>query len=162
MAEYRFVTVWRLRAPIDVVFAAIDDAEAWPDWWPNVKRVERLAEPNDDGVGAVMRMAMAGRLPYALRFEMRVVKHEPPASIVGTATGELEGVGTWTLHEENGWTVVRYVWEVRTTARWMNALAPLPFVDAIFRFNHHAVMRGGLTGIRKRLGGVDGTYTREE
>jgi hypothetical protein len=28
--------------------------------------------------------------------------------------------------------------------------------------NHHAVMRGGLRGIRRRLGGVDGTYTREE
>ena len=106
MAEYRFVTVWRLRAPIDAVFAIIDKAEEWPQWWPNVKRVERLAEPDDTGVGAVMRMYMAGRLPYALRFDMRVVEHEPPTLIVGTATGELEGVGTWTLHEDAGWTVV--------------------------------------------------------
>jgi hypothetical protein len=44
----------------------------------------------------------------------------------------------------------------------MNLLAPLPFVDAIFRLNHHAVMRGGLAGIRRRLGGVAGTYAREE
>jgi hypothetical protein len=44
----------------------------------------------------------------------------------------------------------------------MNLLAPLPFVDAIFRLNHHSVMRSGLVGIRARLGVVAGTYTREE
>jgi hypothetical protein len=44
----------------------------------------------------------------------------------------------------------------------MNLLAPLPFVDGIFRLNHHAVMRRGLAGIRARLGGVEGTYTRED
>ena len=57
---------------------------------------------------------------------------------------------------------MRYVWAIRTTARWMNVLAPLPFVDEIFRLNHHAVMRNGLAGIRRRLGGVAGTYTRED
>ena len=30
------------------------------------------------------------------------------------------------------------------------------------RLNHHTVMRGGLAGIRRRLGGVAGTYAREE
>ena len=39
MPQYRFVTVWRLQAPIDRVFAEIDDAEAWPTWWPNVRAV---------------------------------------------------------------------------------------------------------------------------
>ncbi len=77
MADYRFVTTWRLHAPIDAVFAVIDDAGAWPSWWPNVR-------------------------------------------------------------------------------------APMPFVEAIFRLNHHAVMRRGLQGIRLRLGGVAGTYTRED
>jgi hypothetical protein len=43
----------------------------------------------------------------------------------------------------------------------MNLLAPLPFVDEIFRLNHHAGMRRGLRGIRERLGGVDGSYQRE-
>jgi hypothetical protein len=33
---------------------------------------------------------------------------------------------------------------------------------AIFRLNHHSVMRAGLVGIRARLGGVAGTYTRED
>lgn len=44
----------------------------------------------------------------------------------------------------------------------MNLLAPLPFVDEIFALNHHAVMRAGLIGIRRRLGGVPGSYRRDD
>lgn len=161
MADYRFVTIWRLEAPIDDVFAALDGIEEWPSWWPSVRRVERLDDGDDGGIGARFRMTFRGRLPYVLRFDLRTTRREPPAVLSGDATGELEGVGEWTLTEDGRWTVVRYVWAIRTTRPWMNLLAPLPFVDAIFRLNHHAVMRDGLEGIRRRLGGVAGTYTRE-
>jgi len=162
MPAYRFVTLWRLAAPIDDVFAAIHDVEAWPQWWPNVRSIVRLADGDPDGIGAVVRTTFVGRLPYRLRFDTRITESVPPTRLVGAATGELEGVGDWTLHEEAGLTVVRYVWAIRTTAPWMNVLAPLPFVDEIFRMNHHAVMRAGLRGIRQLLGGVAGTYTRVE
>jgi len=162
MPQYRFVTVWRLQAPIDRVFAAIDDAEAWPTWWPNVRAVEPLGEGRPDKVGNRYRMTFVGKLPYELRFDSLVSDRRPPTSLVGVATGELEGTGEWTLWTEEDRTVARYVWAIRTTARWMNLLAPLPFVDEIFRLNHHAVMRNGLIGIRRRLGGVAGTYARED
>ena len=161
MPQYRFVTVWRLQAPIDRLFAEIDDAEAWPTWWPNVRAVEPLERAGPDKIGARFRTTFVGKLPYELRFDLRVTDREPPTSLVGVATGELEGTGEWTLWTEEDWTVVRYVWSIRTTARWMNLLAPLPFVDEIFRLNHHAVMRSGLVGIRHRLGGVAGMYARQ-
>jgi hypothetical protein len=162
MTHYRFVTLWRLQAPIERVFAEIDAIEAWPEWWPNVRRVEKLEAGDADGIGAVFATTFVGRLPYPLRFELRVTRRDAPTSLVGAATGELEGVGEWTSWEEGDRTLVRYVWAIRTTASWMNLLAPLPFVDAIFRLNHHSVMRAGLAGIRSRLGGVAGTYTRED
>ena len=162
MADYRFVTIWRLEAPIEHVFSVIEDIETWPVWWPNVRRVEKLEDAGEDGIGAAFATTFVGRLPYQLRFDLRVTRREPPTSLVGDATGELEGVGDWSLWEQDGATLVRYVWAIRTTAAWMNLLAPLPFVDAIFRLNHHAVMRAGLVGIRSRLGGVAGTYTRED
>lgn len=162
MPQYRFVTIWRLQAPIERVFAEIDDAEAWPTWWPNVRAVELLEDAGPDKIGARFRTTFIGKLPYELRFDLRVSDRQPPTSLVGVATGELEGTGEWTLWTEEDWTVVRYVWAIRTTARWMNLLAPLPFVDEIFRLNHHAVMRSGLVGIRRRLGGVAGTYDRED
>jgi carbon monoxide dehydrogenase subunit G len=162
VADYRFVTTWRLRAPIAAVFALIDDVDTWPAWWPNVRSVERITGADPDGLGGKVRITFVGRLPYRLRFDMEVTRHDPPSSLVGVATGELAGVGEWTLSEDGDWTVVRYVWAIRTTRAWMNALAPVPFVDAIFRLNHHAVMRSGLTAIRRRLGGVEGSYTRVE
>lgn len=162
VASYRFVTEWRLKAPIEDVYAVIEDAEAWPSWWPSVRAVERLHEGDENLIGAVDHMTFVGRLPYRLAFDTRVTHREPPTSLVGAATGELEGVGEWSLHPDGEWTVARYVWAIRTTRAWMNLLAPLPFVDAIFRLNHHAVMRDGLEGIRRRLGGVAGTYRRVE
>jgi hypothetical protein len=162
MPAYRFVTVWRLRAPIGDVFRVIDDIDAWPEWWPHVREVARLEAAGPDGLGGTAGMTFLGKLPYKLRFDMRVSRRDPPTALAGDATGELVGSGTWTLSEEAGWTVVRYVWAIQTTRRWMNLLAPLPFVDEIFRLNHHAVMRGGLRGIRDRLGGVEGTYARED
>jgi hypothetical protein len=161
MPAYRFVNVWRLRAPIQDVFRIIDDVDAWPEWWPGVEAVERLGEAGADGLGASVRATFLGKLPYRLRFDLRITRRAPPTSLAGDATGELVGTGTWTLWEEPGWTGVRYVWAISTTRRWMNLLAPLPFVDEIFRLNHHAVMRRGLRGIRERLGGLEGTYQRE-
>ena len=162
MPAYRFVTEWRIQAPIDRVFTTIEDSRAWPEWWPSVRAVERLSPGEDGGIGTVDRMTFVGRLPYRLEFDMRVTRRDPPTSLVGAATGELEGVGDWSLAQDGAWTRVRYVWAIRTTRPWMNLLAPLPFVDAIFRLNHHAVMRDGLKGIRRRLGGVAGTYARLE
>ena len=162
MADYRFVTVWRLQAPIDRVFAEIEAIEFWPAWWPNVRAVEKLEAGDVDGIGSVFRMTFVGKLPYGIRFDLRTTRREWPTALTGEATGELEGVGEWTLWVEGDWTLVRYVWAIRTTAAWMNLLAPLPFVDGIFRLNHHSVMRGGLDGIRRRLGDIAGTYTRED
>lgn len=162
MPTYRFVTEWRLQAPIDRVYALIEDTQAWPDWWSSVKAVERLSQGDGNGLGVVDRMTFVGRLPYRLAFDMRVTRREPPTAIVGSATGELEGVGEWSLRAEGERTVVRYTWSIRTNRAWMNALARLPLVDQIFSLNHHSVMRAGLAGIRRRLGGVAGTYRRED
>jgi hypothetical protein len=166
MPSYRFVTEWRIAAPSDRVFAAIEDTQGWPEWWPSVRSVERLHRGGDDPehpmLGVTDRMTFVGRLPYQLAFDMRVAMFDPPRRLVGTATGELEGVGDWSLRTDGDWTVARYVWSVRTNPAWMNLLGRLPLVGEIFALNHHAVMRAGLRGLRAHLGGVAGTYRRED
>jgi hypothetical protein len=159
MAYYEFATIWRLDAPVGQVFELIDHPADWPGWWPAVLDVTELEPPGPDGVGAAYAATMRGRLPYALVFEATSTRREPPYRLELAATGELEGTGTWALTESEGMAIVRYDWRIRTTARWMNMLAPLPFVDPIFRLNHHAVMRSGLAGIRRKLG-VVGSYER--
>ena len=150
MAGYRFLTTWVLAAPIERVFDAIHDSEAWPSWWKGVEEVER-EEPGDaDGVGALDRYVWKSRLPYRLEFRMRITRVERPHFMEGEAVGELQGEGRWRLFEGDDGTAVVYEWNVRTTERWMNVLAPVarPF----FAWNHDVVMRQGGEGLARLLG----------
>ena len=126
MADYSFVTEWRLDAPIERVYEAIHDSLAWPDWWPAVKAVEEIRPPRErSGIGSVRRYTFKGSLPYTLSFDLAVERIDRPNVLAGRASGELEGTGVWTLREEGGQTVARYDWNIRTTRWWMNLLAPL-------------------------------------
>ena len=46
------------------------------------------------------------RLPYRLGFDIHVRRVEPPTTLEAYATGELEGVGRWTLTPADGGTLV--------------------------------------------------------
>jgi len=154
MADYRFVTEWQVSAPIDAVWEVLTHPDDWPTWWKGVEKVAKLdpdpaIEGSVDQVGERRRYTWKSRLPYRLVFDMTLTRSERPYLLEGHATGELEGIGTWTLAERDGGTRVRYVWEVRTTRAVMNI--PFPFLRQIFEMNHDAVMRWGAQGLARRL-----------
>ena len=149
MAEYRFLTTWCLEAPIDAVWDALHDSARWPAWWRGVEEAVELEPGDEDGVGSLARYAWRSRLPYRLEFEMRTTRVERPFLIEGVAGGELAGEGRWRLFEGRG-TAVVYEWNVRTTAPWMNLLAPL--ARPVFAWNHDVVMRQGAEGLARLLG----------
>jgi len=156
MADYSFVTEWRLEAPIERVYEALHDSLAWPDWWPAVKAVEEIRPATGPGgIGNVRRYTFKGKLPYTLTFDMIVERAERPTALAGRASGELDGTGVWTLRDDGGVTHARYDWSIRTTRWWMNLLAPL--ARGAFRSNHDFVMQSGAKGICGLLGGVSGT-----
>jgi len=157
MASYSFVTIWRHRAPIEAVYDALHDSLRWPEWWSSVKAVEEISPGDPETlVGNVRRYTFKGALPYLLSFDMRVTNAVRPETLAGSATGELEGTGVWTLTQEaDGVTAARYDWNIRTNRWWMNLLAPL--AGGVFRANHDVVMRAGAAGLCTRLGGVAGS-----
>ena len=149
MSEYAFVTLWHVRAPIDLVWEELFHSERWPRWWKGLERVVEVRRGDDNSVGSIRRFTWKGRLPYTLVVDMRVTRVEPPVTLESAASGELEGQGLWRLsHDEDG-TMVRYEWNVRTTKRWMNVLAPL--ARPLFRWNHDMVMRDGGKGLKQLL-----------
>jgi Polyketide cyclase / dehydrase and lipid transport len=150
MAEYSFVTAWCLDAPIEPVFAAIDDAARWPQWWKGVTRAELVEPGAQDGIGREWRFTWRSRLPYDLTFDSRVTRREPPHLLEGAADGELVGVGRWRLYSGAAGTAVIYEWNVRTARAWMNRLAPV--ARPLFAWNHDAVMRQGGAGLARLLG----------
>ena len=149
MAQYEFLTTWCLDAPIDRVFDALRDSARYPQWWKGVESVVLLAPGDADGVGEASRFTWRSVLPYELSFDARVTRVVRPHLIQGSASGELEGTGTWRLFEGQG-TAAVYEWRVRTTRRWMNVLGPV--ARPAFAWNHDAVMRQGAAGLAGLLG----------
>ncbi len=97
MAAYSFVTRWFVDAPIERVFAAIEDAPRWPSWWKAVLTVDLVQAGGSDGVGTITRTAWRSALGYGLSFDATVTKREPPGELEVESTGELVGRGRWQL-----------------------------------------------------------------
>ena len=150
MPEYRFISTWRIPAPIDDVWDVVADSLGWPEWWPAVTRVEELKQGEASGAGNVRRYTFKGALPYALSFEMEAAASWKPYSLRGSAIGQLEGEGRWYFDAVSpNETVVRYEWDVETNRRWMNLLAPL--LRPAFVWNHDYIMDVGERGLKRRL-----------
>lgn len=149
MAEYRLLTIWRIQAPLEEVYAAIHDSLRWPEWWPGVEKVEQIAAGDAAGLDSVWRYAWQGQLPYRVAFEVRTTRIEKLAVIEGAACGDLEGVGRWRFCREAGLSVVHCEWHVRSNRWWMNLIAPI--ARSMFIRNHALLMAQGGEGLARRL-----------
>jgi hypothetical protein len=150
MRAYEFVTIWRIKAPIESVWNEIYHSEMWPVWWKGVESVAEVRAGDEQGIGNVRRYTWKSKLPYRLSFEMQAVRVEPPLLLEGIANGELKGRGLWQLSSHGSETVARYDWRVETTKWWMNLLSPI--ARPAFRWNHDIVMGWGAEGLAERLG----------
>jgi len=150
MAEYAFLTAWRVAAPREAVFEVLHASERWPEWWDGVESVEKLEDGDAEGRGSLGRYAWRSAMRYRLEFEMRITNVERPLRMDGAAVGELTGTGIWRLYEDDRGTAVLFEWRVRTTRWWMNALAPV--ARPVFRWNHSRLMQAGGRGLARRLG----------
>lgn len=150
MAEYRFLTVWLLDAPIGKVWEAIVDYKQLPTWWKAIVKVEEIQPGDSTGVGSVWHMVWKTPLSYTIAFESRTTRVEAPHRLDLTAVGEVEGSGRWELSSVEEGTLVRYYWIVRTTKPWMNLLAL--FIRPLMEWNHNATMKQGGEGLAQFLG----------
>jgi len=149
MPAYEFITIWRVKAPIEKVWDEIYHSEKWPEWWRGVEEVTELKKGDDLGVGSIRRYTWKSALPYRLSFDMETVRVEPMSAMEGIARGELDGRGIWNLSIDGEYTTARYEWQVETTKPWMNLLAPL--ARPLFKWNHDVVMKWGAEGLARRL-----------
>ncbi len=144
-ANFHLTTDWSLNAPREAVWQALIAPEEWPSWWPAAKKVERIAEGDETGVGAVRRMSWRTALPYTLTFDMRTTRIEPMTRIEGEAEGELSGIGRWSVWPDGRRTRARYEWIVEVKEPRIRFLAPL--LRPVFVWNHNTVMGSGFNGL---------------
>lgn len=149
MAEYHLLTVWHIEAPLEEVFAAIENSLRWPHWWPSVRGVDQISAGDAKGIGNVRRYVWQGKLPYRVVFDVCATQIDELAALEGVATGDLAGTGVWRFSSQGGLSVVQYEWHVHSTRWWMNLVAPV--ARAIFVRNHEQIMAQGGKALAKLL-----------
>ncbi len=143
------LTVWRIDAPLEDVFATIEDTLRWPEWWPSVRKVDQISSGDAKGIGSVRRYAWQGRLPYRVAFDVCATRIDELVALEGVATGDLAGIGHWRFSSLGQISVVHYEWHVHSKRWWMNLVAPV--ARAIFIRNHAQIMTQGGKALARLL-----------
>ncbi|MDJ0464841.1 SRPBCC family protein [Streptomyces sp. H27-C3] len=142
-SRYRFRTVWDLAAPPAAVYAALERAEDYPLWWPQVRQVT----PVDERTGTARFRSL---LPYDFVVTVTERRRDPAAGVLEAAmTGDLEGWARWTVTAHGAGTRAHYEQEVEVRKPLVRRLAVpgRPFFIA----NHALMMRGGRRGLAALL-----------
>ncbi|KPC83610.1 MULTISPECIES: SRPBCC family protein [Streptomyces] len=144
--HFRFRTVWELPAPPDTVYAALERAEDYPRWWPQVRGVNRI-----DDTAATTRIRSF--LPYDLVLTLRQ-RHSDPAArtLEAVMSGDLEGWARWTVAAHQGGSRIVYEQESDVRRALLRRLA-VPG-RLVFRANHALMMRAGRRGLEAWLEAV--------
>ena len=140
-----FHTRWPVPAPPARVFAVLTTMEGYPDWWPQVRQVQRL----DDGSGLVR---VRSALPYTLHLLLRRDVRDGPAGQLRVALdGDLRGWCAFDIVPDGEATMVHLTQRVQVQAA---ALRGLPRVARPFLLaNHLWMLRCGGRGLRRHLAG---------
>lgn len=149
MAEYHLRTIWHIGAPLEDIYADIENSLQWSEWWPSALKVEQVANGNPDGIANIRRYTWQGRLPYHVVFDIRATRIHKLVAIEGTAQGDLSGVGRWEFKRAGTVSIIHFDWHVHSERWWMNLLAP--FARALFIHNHSYIMSQGGAALAKRL-----------
>ncbi|MGV9452614.1 SRPBCC family protein [Streptomyces sp. NPDC003635] len=145
-SHYRFRSLWALPASPAVVYDALERAEEYPVWWPQVREVNRL-----DDVSAVIRIRSL--LPYDMTFTAREARRDPDAGVLEIAmSGDIEGWARWTITPAAAGSLARYDQEVDVCKPLLRRLA-VPG-RPVFRGNHWLMMRAGRRGLTAHLEAV--------
>jgi uncharacterized protein YndB with AHSA1/START domain len=142
---FAFRSVWHVDAGPARVYAALERAEEYPSWWPQVREVRTSG-------GQTGWMRVRSVLPYDLCMTGRAVRHDPQAGVLELELGgDLEGRLRWTVAEaaDSRGSVVLFEQRVEVRKPLMRRLA-VP-ARPVFRANHAVMMRAGRRGLQRWL-----------
>ncbi|MFB6617608.1 SRPBCC family protein [Streptomyces sp. NPDC056367] len=146
--RYRFRSVWDLDAPPARVFAVLELPGEYPDWWPQIRRVEGADERS--GTATIRSL-----LPYSLHVTATQLLRDPGRGVLEVSLrGDLDGWARWTVRPLGAAagalrTRALYEQEVEVRQPLMRRLA-LPG-RPVFRLNHALMMRAGRRGLASLL-----------
>lgn len=151
--SYKFLSKGEFQAEPSAVWEVISKLEDMPLWWPGVRSVKVRGGDKVLRKGAVVDCAVKGLLGD-LVFTLIATEVVPNKLLILKSTGDLRGEGECLLERKhNGFTEVKFKWNVTTTGFAMNLFGIL--LKPLLAANHDRVMQKGYEVIKKRLeGGV--------
>jgi hypothetical protein len=155
--KHRLILIsrWHLDCDIHEAWQRIHAIQHWPQWWPNVRRVQLEGEAGDTPrAGSVAWVDWRTRLGYGLRLRVTTISVLAPFELEGAADGDLSGRGLWVLQSQGeqgrDGVIVTYRWDVHLNRPWMRLFAPL--LRPVFAWNHFDVMRTGARAMALAIG----------
>jgi uncharacterized protein YndB with AHSA1/START domain len=138
-----FRSEWSLPAPPARVYAVLAEVEAYPEWWPQVRRARRLDESSGE-------LTCRSLLPYDLVFVMHQELEDPDSLVLrARMTGDLNGTSQWTIRPDADGARAVFDEDVSVGSGLLRAAGRL-FGPAL-KFNHDLMMRAGQKGLRAHL-----------
>lgn len=119
-------------APVEAVFAYMDDPANQPEITPSLTHSETLEERADGSKRVAYSYGLGG---ITLDGELDAVEYEPESRVVWEMTGDLSGEITWTFGATDDGTLVTYDAEYDVPLGVFDRLAE-PFVE---RYNQREV-----------------------
>jgi uncharacterized protein YndB with AHSA1/START domain len=142
-SSYVFRSQWRLPAPPEQVYAVLADVEAYPRWWPEVRRARRLDERSGE-------LTCRSLLPYDVVFVMHREIEDPVRLLLrARMDGDLRGTSQWTVSPADHGSVAIFDEDVTVGNGMLHAAGRL--VRPALRLNHDLMMRTGERGLRAHL-----------
>lgn len=150
MSKFHFVSEWSFDAPLEKVWAQINDPENFPQWWPGFESAKVLFGHGGE-IGAVVEFRVKGDFGLTFDFKMTLEEKREPEYLLLHASGDFIGTGEWILHAENGKTDVKYSWHVEVTRPWLRLLSRVPGSRRYLEHSHDRVMEQGYENLSKLL-----------
>jgi hypothetical protein len=151
MEMYHFITTWFFRAPIEKVWNEVIDVEAYPTWWPGIRRVIIQGPESRIQVGSIVDYKLKGSLPNTLQFSTKVTSLQPPSIVELESLGDLVGEGKGILESQSDGTIVTFYWEVGMSNPFLNLIGKLSFVKTVLEKSHNDAMAKGYQALKTRL-----------
>ena len=135
---------YRFDRPSTEVWDAIARVEAYPSWWPWLRRFEH------GGLvpGARWTCTVVPPLPYVLRLEITISETLPPHRIEASVQGDVEGQATVELSDDGDGCEVRLRSALAPSRRPLRTVAAL--APWLARFGHDWVLDTGARQFERR------------
>lgn len=159
MPHYSFITTWKFQSSVKLIWPIIKEMESWPSWWKGIVAVNIINPGFENGLGKKASMTWKSKLPYCLSLISEVTEVHEFYRITGRTYGELEGTGIWEFEQVQQVSILKFFWEVKTTKRWMNIMAPV--LGPAFKWNHDVLMKWGYDGLSEKLNRIPSEFTVE-